>query len=162
MTHNNMKEPLTPPVSFDFSRVGMPDAVSWSDKYSVGVALIDAEHHALINLYNSILSVGISGNDAELPILLEQLGNATASHFESEEKLMAQFDYAHAAQHRLDHQALLDEYGRQVDDWRNRHISAELLCRFMYRWLLRHVIAADMPLGEAINRHVANSDMTTP
>lgn len=142
--------------TFDNRRVGLPEPIVWTDKYLVGVDIIDAEHHALVDLFNSILTVSKSHNHAELAILLEQLGNITATHFESEERLMAQFDYAHAAQHRLDHQKLLEEYGHQVDDWRNRHISAELLCRFMYRWLLRHVIASDMALGEAINRHAAS------
>lgn len=162
MKLTKIKEPMTPPVSFDFSRVGMPEPVSWSDDYSVGVELIDAEHHALVDLYNSILSVSKSGTNAELAILLEQLGNVTASHFESEEKLMAQFDYAQAAQHRIDHEKLLTEYAHQVDDWRNRHISAELLCRFMYRWLIRHVIASDMALGETINRHIASGVTSAP
>ena len=141
---------------FDIRRAGIPEPIVWSEKHLVGVEIIDAEHHALIDLFNSILAVSKSHNHADLAILLEQLGNITASHFESEETLMAQFDYAHAAQHRLDHQKLLDEFGHQVDDWRNKHISAELLCRFMYRWLLRHVIASDMALGEAINRHAAS------
>lgn len=138
------------------------EPIVWSENHLVGVEIIDTEHHALIDLFNSILAVSKSDNHAELAILLEQLGNTTASHFESEETLMAQFDYAHAAQHRVDHQKLLDEYAHQVDDWRNKHISAELLCRFMHRWLLRHVIASDMALGEAINRHAASGLTSTP
>ena len=138
------------------------EPIVWSENHLVGVEIIDTEHHALIDLFNSILAVSKSDNHAELAILLEQLGNITASHFASEETLMAQFDYAHAAQHRVDHQKLLDEYAHQVDDWRNKHISAELLCRFMHRWLLRHVIASDMALGEAINRHAASGLTSTP
>lgn len=152
------------PVSdrFDSRRAGMPEPIVWSEEHLVGVDIIDTEHRALIDLFNSILVVSKSNNYPELAILLEQLGNFTASHFENEEALMAQFDYAHAAQHRIDHQKLLAEFGHQVDDWRNRHISAELLCRFMYRWLLRHVIASDMALGEAINRHAASGLTSTP
>jgi hemerythrin len=149
-------------LSFDSRKEGLPEPIVWSDNHLVGVDIIDGEHHALIDLFNSILAVSKSHKHAELAILLEQLGNITASHFESEESLMAQFDYAHAAQHRIDHQKLLDEYAHQVDDWRNRYISAELLCRFMYRWLLRHVIASDMALGEAINRQIASGVNPTP
>lgn len=155
---NKAKFDFAEPVSdtLDSRRVGVPEPIVWTEKHLVGVDIIDAEHRALIEMFNSILAVSKSHNQAELAILLEQLGDATAAHFASEESLMAQFDYAHAAQHRIDHQKLLDEFGHQVDDWRNRHISAELLCRFMYRWLLRHVLASDMALGEAINRHAAS------
>lgn len=146
----------------DSRRAGTPEPIVWTEKHLVGVDIIDAEHRALIEMFNSILAVSKSRNQAELAILLERLGDATASHFASEESLMAQFDYAHAAQHRIDHQKLLDEYGHQVEDWRNRHISAELLCRFMYRWLLRHVLASDMALGESINRHAASGVSSAP
>ena len=148
--------------TFDSRRAGLPVPIVWSEKHLVGVGIIDAEHQALVDLFNLILAVSKSHNHGELAILLEQLGNTTASHFASEETLMAQFDYAHAAQHRIDHQKLLNEYAHQVDDWRNRHISAELLCRFMHRWLMRHVIASDMALGEAITRHAANGVPSTP
>ena len=158
--NSDLKEPVCD--AFDSRRVGMPEPIVWSEEHLVGVEIIDTEHRALIDLFNSILVVSKSHNRAELAILLEQLGNTTASHFESEEALMARFDYAHAAQHRIDHQKLLDEYGHQVDDWRNKHISAELLCRFMYRWLLRHVLASDMALGEVINRHAASDVTSTP
>lgn len=157
---SDFAEPVDDTV--DSRRAGMPEPIVWTEKHLVGVDIIDAEHRALIEMFNSILAVSKSHNQAELAILLEQLGDATASHFASEESLMARFDYAHAAQHRIDHQKLLDEYGHQVEDWRNRHISAELLCRFMYRWLLRHVLASDMALGEAINRHAASGVSSAP
>ena len=138
--------------AFEDRRLGILEHIVWSSKLDVGVAVIDADHRALVELYNSIIDASASRDRIRLAQLLEQLGNTTAAHFETEDKLMVQFGYEDAAAHRKEHQELLHEYGHQVEDWRENHISSELLCRFMYRWLLRHVIAADKPLGKAIQR----------
>ena len=136
--------------AFEDRRLGILECIVWSGKLDVGVAVIDAEHRALVVLYNSIIDASTSRDRIRLAELLEQLGNDTAAHFETEDQLMAQFGYEDAAAHRKEHQDLLHEYGHQVEDWRANHISSEFLCRFMYRWLLSHVITADKPLGKAI------------
>lgn len=138
--------------AFEDRRLGLLESIVWTSKFDVGVEAIDAGNRTLVELYNSIIDISPSRDRTRLAKLLEQLGNATAAHFETEDELMAQFDYEDAAAHRKEHQDLLHEYGHQVDDWRANHISSEMLCRFMYRWLLRHVIAADKPLGEMIQR----------
>lgn len=138
--------------AFEDRRRGILKKIVWASKLDVGVEAIDAEHRALVELYNSIIEISPSRDRVQLAKLLEQLGNATAAHFETEDKLMAQIEYEDAAAHQKEHQELLQEYGHQVNDWRENHISSEMLCRFMYGWLLRHVIAADQPLGEAIQR----------
>lgn len=136
--------------AFEDRRLGILECIVWSGKLDVGVAVIDAEHRALVALYNSIIDASTSRDRTRLAGLLAQLGHDTAAHFETEDQLMAQIGYEDAAAHRKEHQDLLHEYGHQVEDWRANHISSELLCRFMYRWLLRHVITADKPLGKAI------------
>ena len=138
--------------AFEDRRQGILEHIVWTSKLAVGVEVIDAEHRAIVEIYNSAIDVSQSLDRSRLRTLLEQLGNATAKHFETEEKLMVAFDYEHAAAHHKEHHDLLDEFGHQVDDWRANRISASALCRFMYRWLLRHVIVSDKPLAEAIQR----------
>ena len=83
---------------------------------------------------------------------IEHFGNATESHFREEEAMMSSIDFEQNSTHREEHQRLLDEFSDLVDDWRSDRISAELLCRFIYRWMLNHIAASDIPLGAAINR----------
>jgi hemerythrin len=138
--------------AFEDRRQGILDPVVWTSKLNVGVEAIDAGHRAMVELFNSIIDCTPSNDRTQLAALLEQLGNVTAAHFETEEKLMDQFGYEDTAAHKNEHQKLLQEYGNQVDDWRENHISSVFLCRFMYRWLLRHVVTTDKHLGEAIQR----------
>lgn len=129
--------------AFEDRRQGILEPIVWTNKLNIGVAAIDAEHRALVAVCNSILDVNRSRDSAELAPLMEQLGDLTAAHFETEEKLMAQFGYAHAVEHRKEHLDLLQEYGHQVQDWRANRISANFLCRFMYRWLVQHIMTTD-------------------
>ncbi|MDP2369621.1 bacteriohemerythrin [Rhodoferax sp.] len=124
--------------------------IVWTPSLEVGVDVIDNGHRALIELYNSIREASQLKDRAWTGVLLERLGNATAAHFEDEEKLMSGINYAHAADHKDEHRKLLDEFAHQVDEWRDRHNSAELLCRFLYAWLVRHVAALDARLAQAI------------
>jgi hemerythrin len=137
-------------TALEEDRVGALEAIVWSEKFSVGVPVLDEEHRALIKCFNGFLAAARSADRAGLSEWMERLGEATAAHFSSEESLMAGVDYPDAALHRAEHQAVLDEYVSLIDDWRYKRVSAELLCRFMYRWLLRHMVELDMPLGRAL------------
>ena len=139
--------------AFEDRRQGLLEQIVWTHKLDVGIASIDADHRAMVELYNAIVDASQSHDHERISTLLEQLGNLTAADFEAEDKLMSQVGYAHAHEHREEHQELLREYGHQVDDWRANQISADFLCRFMYRWLRRHILVADRPLGKAIQRH---------
>lgn len=140
------------PDAIEDRRQGLLGHIVWTSKLDVGVEAIDAGHHAMVEIFNSVVDVSPSGDRTQLAALLEQLGNTIAADFEAEEKLMAQVDYEYSATHLKEHQELLLDYGYQVEDWRANHVSAESLCRFMHRWLLRHIVASDKQLGEAIQR----------
>lgn len=137
---------------FEERRLANLQPIAWTSKIAVGIETIDAGHRSMIALYNDILVASKSGDKTKLATLLEQLGNATAAHFQSEEQLMSGFHYELAATHTGQHRRLLDEFAHQVDDWRKNHISAALLCRFMHSWLLRHIAASDLPLAKAIHQ----------
>lgn len=117
---------------------------------AVGVEVIDTGHRDLIDLYNSVREASQLKDRAWTGVLLERLGNATALHFKEEELLMSGINYVQAADHKEEHRKLLDEFAHQVDEWRDQHDSAELLCRFLYAWLHRHISAQDAKLARAI------------
>ena len=125
--------------------------IVWTPELEVGVDAIDKAHRELIELYNAVREASQLKDRAWTGVLLERLGNATAAHFEEEEMLMSGINYAQASEHKEEHRKLLDEFAHQVDEWRDRHDSAELLCRFLYAWLHTHVAAMDSNLARLIN-----------
>lgn len=126
--------------------------IHWAQKLSVGIAEIDKQHQRMIGIYNLIVSVGITGERKKMAELLEELGNETFAHFQYEETLMLEAGYEQIREHKEEHSKLLNELGEQVDDWRSRRISASELARFMYRWLMRHIVTTDVPMGRELTR----------
>jgi hemerythrin-like metal-binding protein len=131
-------------------RLGNLEAIRWSPELALGIDVIDVNHRAMIDSLNAILVARHADDASELAALLQQFGVQTATDFQVEEDLMSRLALADADRHKDEHRKLLDEFVNQVDDWREDRISAELLCRFMYRWLLRHIASLDVPLGQAI------------
>lgn len=145
-------------------RASHPSLITWSAKIEVCVTAIDDEHRELVRLHNQIIGCSKAADKTEMGSLLTQLGNATALHFANEEQTMRLPNYEHATEHIQEHRALLCEFGHQIEDWQRGLISAELLCRFMHRWLLQHIVVFDQPLGEAIraDRGMLSHEADTP
>lgn len=149
---------------FGERRLGNLESIHWSPTLALGVEAIDANHHAMIDLLNAILLVRNTDDKTVLASLLQQFGNQTVLDFQIEEGFMLKLSVEDARKHREEHQKLLEEFANQVDDWRENRISAELLSRFMYRWLIRHIDALDVPLGQAIiqQKQSANAGSNSP
>lgn len=141
--------------AFEERRLNNLEAIRWPADVSTGIEAIDAHYPAMIELLNQIIAARKSPDRAGLATLIERFGNAIESHFREEEAIMARIEFEHGSTHREEHQRLLDEFSDLVDDWRSDRISAELLCRFVYRWMLNHIAASDIPLGAAISRQTA-------
>lgn len=140
--------PLTD-VPYD-RRIGEERHIVWTPKLKVGIDLMDDDHRHLIDLYNRLAVPETLNDRARTSTLLNELGQATVAHFQREEELMQRHAYAAAAEHRAEHARLLDELAHQIDDWRDDRMSAPSLSRFMYHWLLHHIVTYDRPAADGV------------
>jgi len=91
--------------------------IEWKKEFSVGVAEVDHERQELISLINELHDV-IQANGGRDQVL-ESLGEIFAqisSHFALEEKMMRESRYPALAEHKEDHETLLDELRDIMDD----------------------------------------------
>jgi len=139
---------------FEEGRFDIPEPIVWSPKYLVHIQPIDEDHKAIFSLLKDIIESKASSDKSSLATLLERLGDETSVHFRSEEKVMAEHNYEFAAAHSEEHRKLLDEYAHQIDEYRNNSISAELMCRFVYQWFVRHIEMSDIPFSNAIRLQI--------
>lgn len=121
------------------------DRLTWKPALEVGVQEVDNQHRELFALFNSILEAARVGEPGQMATHLENMGNRTAAHFAFEQERFAGIDAALRAEHIEEHRKLLDEYGEQVDDWRDNLISTREIVRFISIWLVRHIAALDIP-----------------
>ena len=123
--------------------------IEWKDAYRVGIDDIDHEHRGLIDLINALYDeLGAKRDrDAVLDFLGEIFARVSA-HFALEEQLMRARRYDRYAEHKADHERLLDDIREIMDmceDAPGNDFDAELGAR-LERWFGDHFRTEDARL----------------
>ncbi|MDH3351814.1 MAG: hemerythrin family protein [Gammaproteobacteria bacterium] len=122
--------------------------LQWRDEFSVGIAEVDHEHRELIQLINELQKDLRAGCDAEK--ILESLGEIyaqIAAHFALEERMMRKTRYPAYAEHKEDHETLMDDLRDIMDDVEDDGILNETqLTDDLDRWFSDHFRTHDAKL----------------
>ncbi len=128
--------------------------MTWTEKLSVGVGVLDEDHKRLVSLINELYDAMLAGQGKEsLGRILDSLVQYTKFHFDREEKLFAETGYPAAAPHKAEHEALT----RQVLDVQSKYaggVTATLsfdVLQFLKTWLLRHIQGTDQKYRAHLN-----------
>jgi hemerythrin len=119
--------------------------ITWSDRYSVGVEKIDAEHQKLVALVNELYAAIMAGNPADVTArVLNSLVAYTLSHFASEEMLMKRCNYPGYPQHKAEHEKLVAQVKQLQQDLKagKATVSQEVMS-FLQSWLIGHILGVD-------------------
>jgi len=132
--------------------------IPWQDSFSTGIADIDDQHRVLINTLNEANAKLRSATQvAEIDQLLKDLLAYALYHFETEEALMQEFDYAgneaefaekHINQHR--------EFAATAAQMREQFLATgdldrDALLAFLNGWLTGHILGVDQHLGKYLH-----------
>lgn len=92
--------------------------LEWRTEYSVGVAAVDDEHRELIQLINVLYErMDARSSITEIESSLGDIYKTIAMHFALEERIMADAGYDELAQHKDDHEDLLDQLSDLMDQF---------------------------------------------
>jgi hemerythrin-like metal-binding protein len=84
--------------------------IEWRDDFKIGIADVDYEHLRLIGLINGIYrELGERPDKADVSAALGEIHVKISAHFALEEKIMRERRYDQYADHKADHERLLDE-----------------------------------------------------
>lgn len=122
--------------------------IEWRDEFSVGVPDVDHEHQELIGLINE-LHAAISSSDNAYSVLdfLGEIYAHVSAHFALEEKIMRERKYDHYAEHKADHEDLLDELRDIMDDYEeNAWFSDDEFALAVGKWFSEHFRTRDARL----------------
>jgi len=127
----------------------------WEDRYSVGVAAVDHEHQELIALINRLYDEATARRSKEAVIgFFGDLFKAISSHFALEERLMRERCYDRLAQHKDDHERLLDEVRDIMEDFEaGSRFDEQLLAQRLDAWFSRHFETHDARLHSVLGDH---------
>jgi hemerythrin len=78
--------------------------VQWEENFALGIADVDHEHRALIDLINRLhAALGGAAGKGDIADFLADLHASVAAHFALEESVMRQCNYDQLMLHKADH-----------------------------------------------------------
>jgi hemerythrin len=119
--------------------------IKWSDKYSVGISIIDEEHKKLFELINKANLVAKFGNNSnDVLAILDQMTEYVLNHFETEEHYMKEFHFPGFQPHRSEH----IDFTNTTMDYKNRAVGGDYqitneILEYLMQWLSNHIQVTD-------------------
>jgi hemerythrin len=128
--------------------------MTWNDKLSVGVNVIDDDHKKLVGMVNELYDAITAGKGKEaLAKILDGLVNYTKVHFDREEQFFAKTAYPAAAARKKEH----DDLTKQVLEVQAKYKAGTVAClslevmNFLKNWLVNHIQGSDKKYGPHLN-----------
>ncbi len=124
-------------------------SLQWRPDLSVGIDFIDTGHEKLVELIIEMSGLMRSAQDHHAALeKLDEIIEFTRQHFQLEERLMAESDYAEFDRHKHTHETLLSD----VVAHRQRLAAGEQdaprdTVNFLEHWLMDHMLESDKDLG---------------
>jgi hemerythrin len=135
-----------------------PLQVAWSEKLSVGVDEIDAQHQELYRRVNAFLEALAEKRGApELEPLVRYLGDYAREHFAEEQRLMEFCFYPGLGEHLAEHQRFEAEYEALAGELARTGPTfglAKRLVALLTAWLDRHLGTTDRAFGAFLAAHL--------
>lgn len=128
---------------------------AWSDDLITGNDLIDNDHRKLISMVNVLFDSMAKGQANDIMSkVLNNLIIYTKEHFGREEAEMKRINYSASISHQAEHTKLI----KQVLDLKAKldsgeKINAVSVSTFLSSWLREHILAVDMRLAAALQKH---------
>ncbi len=120
--------------------------IEWSDKFSVGISLLDEQHKRLIDMINRLIEFhNIASLSENIIETLRSMSMYALTHFEYEEKIMIDYSYPDYTSHKEQH----EEFKKKVASFYSATpISVDALnanvVEYLKSWLIYHILKEDM------------------
>ena len=130
--------------------------MAWSAHFETGLALVDSQHRALVDMVNQAAPhLALNDEVAKRAVgpLLDNLTRYALVHFRDEEQLMAQKMMArdYLTHHRQAHQAFVLEVTQMRRQYEQEGtLSGPEMLRFLGSWLSFHILVEDQRMATQI------------
>lgn len=134
-------------------------SMDWSDRFALGVAVMDQQHQVLFRLIDELAQAMLDETpDAALQPIFDRLHEYTLTHFATEEKLMAKYGYPADRDHHANHRALEASLAELVE----RAAQGEPLVslqtmNFLRQWLYEHIDGVDRRFADFLKSQGAGT-----
>ena len=122
----------------------MTAKITWDSSFETGISEVDAQHLRLVEIINSLVDAIGYADKNTLKGIVEQLKEYAQYHFRTEEKIMAESNYAGLAEHRDEHAMFVDQILLfDLDVILASEGLAWDMLHFLRGWLTNHILVVD-------------------
>ena len=124
--------------------------IKWKDEFDLGIEEIDVEHRALVALINALHdAMSLGAGRADIIEGISEIYALVSAHFAREEAFMRETRYMAYAEHKEDHEVLLDDLRDIIDDVSGNgdYEEARLSADLQY-WFAEHFRTHDARLHQ--------------
>lgn len=127
--------------------------IEWRQEFALGVADVDHEHRELIELINELYRhLEQPGSDVSVEDFLGEIYAKISAHFALEEKIMRERTYDQYADHKADHERLLDEIRDIMDAYEDdTRFDKNELAACLSTWFTEHFKTKDARLHKHLH-----------
>ena len=124
--------------------------IEWNDAFDLGIEEIDGEHRALVALINALHEAMSAGaGRADIIEGISEIYALVSAHFAREEAFMRETRYMAYAEHKEDHEVLLDDLRDIIDEvGRNGEYQEARLSADLQYWFAEHFRSHDARLHQ--------------
>ncbi|HSV29047.1 MAG TPA: bacteriohemerythrin [Candidatus Omnitrophota bacterium] len=120
--------------------------MTWNESYSVGNAVLDSDHHILMNLLNQLHDALDTGQSRDVVgSVVNVLTEYVEHHFQREEAILAEVGYPTRDDHGAQHRKLEARFRDIRDRWQagERNALGDEVLDFLQKWLTEHILVTD-------------------
>jgi hemerythrin len=124
--------------------------ITWSDHLTVGIEEIDQQHQKLVQLINGLHNHMLAGDASEIMNkVLDRVVEYTGFHFQTEEKLMQEYNFPASEAHKHEHNELVNTAVNLQQKLKagNAHLTMETM-HFLQDWLQHHILGSDKKFAD--------------
>ena len=123
------------------------ELITWSNRLSCGIKLIDDQHKELVELVNEMFN-HVTGNDLQEKNYFNRVINDAVSyvktHFATEEKLMLATKFDGYEEHKKEHESFILAVVENIKDYEaGKRLTLSSFTRFLKDWVLSHIALMD-------------------
>ena len=134
--------------------------IEWSDDFSTGISVIDAQHKRIIHYINQLTDAQKLKEPELIGEVLLHLIDYTLSHFAFEESLMEDAGYHAASIHKQTHNA----FRNKINSYRERYNAGEDISEDLFQvlniWLINHIADDDNSYAPVVKENIPNINIT--
>jgi len=132
------------------------ELITWTNKFSSGVKLVDEQHQQLVELVNEMFN-HVTGNDIQEHNYFNRVINEAVSyvktHFATEEKLMLMTKFEGYDEHKKEHDSFVLAVVENIKDYKaGKRLTLSTFTRFLKDWVLSHIALMDKKYFDYFNK----------